>query len=135
MAIRLVLRGLDRATLAKVAEISGQNVYRCMQCGTCTGVCPMSDTMEITPRQAVALMQHGLIEPVKKSQTPWLCASCLACEVRCPRGIELPRVMEALRQLELRDNRDRLEPRKVPAETVAELPQIAMVAGLRKLTG
>ncbi len=135
MAIKILLRGLSESQLNRIAEISGQNIYRCMQCGTCSGVCPMSAEMKTTPRQAVLLLQHGLIDPVLESETPWLCASCHTCQVRCPRGIELPRVMEAIRQLQLRDNVDKLHPRKVPVEDLAEMPQIAMVAGFRKLTG
>ncbi len=134
MSITILLRALDRAMLERVAEISGQNVYKCMQCGTCTSVCPMSGDMEITPRQAMLLIQHGLVEPVLSSRTPWLCASCLNCQVRCPRGIEVTRVMEALRQIILRQNRDMVNPREIPAEEIAEMPPIAMVAGFRKLT-
>lgn len=134
MSVTILLRALDRALLRRVAEISGQNVYRCMQCGTCSAVCPMSDNMEITPRQAMLLLQHGLTEQVLESQTPWLCASCHSCQVRCPRGIEVTRVVEALRQIVLRENQDRVNPREIPAETIAEMPQIALVAGFRKLT-
>ncbi|MBW2457066.1 MAG: 4Fe-4S dicluster domain-containing protein, partial [Deltaproteobacteria bacterium] len=117
-----------------VAEISGENVYKCMQCGTCSGVCPMSDSMNITPRQAFLLLQHGHVEPVLECETPWLCASCHTCQVRCPRGIEITRVMEALRQIKLRNNEDRINPRDVPAEDLAEMPQIALISGFRKLT-
>ena len=134
MSITILLRALDRAMLDRVAEISGQNVYKCMQCGTCSSVCPMSGDMEITPRQAMLLIQHGLVDPVLSSRTPWLCASCHTCQVRCPRGIEVTRVMEALRQIILRENRDMVNPREIPAESIAEMPQIALVAGFRKLT-
>jgi heterodisulfide reductase subunit C len=123
------------AALEKVVEISGQNIYRCMQCGTCTAVCPMTNGMEITPQRAVALLQHGALEPLMESRAPWMCASCLTCQVRCPRGIELPRVMEAIRQLVLRRNRDHLSPCDLGARALSELPQAALVAGFRKLTG
>jgi heterodisulfide reductase subunit C len=134
MAVTILLRSLDEATVARVAEISGQNVYKCMQCGTCSGVCPMSDSMTITPRQALLLLQHGRVEPVLESETQWLCASCHTCQVRCPRGIEIPRVMEAIRQIQLRDNVDKVNPRDVPVESLSEMPQIALVSGFRKLT-
>ncbi len=134
MAVTILLRALDGATLARVAEISGQNVYKCMQCGTCSSVCPMSDSMTITPRQAMLLLQHGHVEPVADSETPWLCASCTTCEVRCPRGIEVPRVMEAIRQLKLRENVDKVNPRAIPVEDLSAMPQIALGAGFRKLT-
>jgi heterodisulfide reductase subunit C len=135
MAVQVLLRRLDHATLEKVAEISNQNIYRCMQCGTCTAVCPMTSSMELTPQRVVALLQHGRVDLLLESRTPWICASCLTCQVRCPRGIELPRVMEAIRQLMLRRRHDQLSPSSVSAESRAELPQAALVAGFRKLTG
>jgi heterodisulfide reductase subunit C len=135
MAVQMLLSELDETILHKVAEISNQNIYRCMQCGTCTAVCPMVTDMEITPQRVVALLQHGIVDPLMESRTPWLCASCLTCQVRCPRGIELPRVMEAIRQLMLRRRHDQLSPRSIPSASLAELPQIALVAGFRKLTG
>jgi heterodisulfide reductase subunit C len=135
MAIRVLLRSLDQAQLRKLAEISGQNIYRCMQCGTCSGVCPMNESMDLTPRQAVHLLQHGMIDQVLEAKTPWVCASCHTCQVRCPRGLELPRVMEALRQVVLRENVDKVNPRKVPVEELTDMPQMALVAGFRKLTG
>jgi len=134
MAVTILLRALDEATLARVAEISGQNVYKCMQCGTCSSVCPMSDSMKITTRQAMLLLQHGHVDTVLQSETPWLCASCHECQVRCPRGIEITRVMEAIRQLQLRNNEDKINPREIPAEDLAEMPQIALITGFRKLT-
>ncbi|MBW2527730.1 MAG: 4Fe-4S dicluster domain-containing protein [Deltaproteobacteria bacterium] len=135
MAIRVLLRSLNRDQLKKVAEISGQNVYRCMQCGTCSGVCPMNESMDLTPRQAVLMLQHGLVDEVLEAKTPWVCASCHTCEARCPRGLELPKVMEAIRQMQLRQNEDKVNPRKVPVEELTDMPQMALVAGFRKLTG
>ena len=42
--------------------------------------------------------------------------------------------MEAIRQLTLRKNENFVEPSKLPAETVKEVPQIAMVSCFRKMT-
>ncbi|MGD8227745.1 MAG: hypothetical protein PVI20_08190, partial [Desulfobacteraceae bacterium] len=66
--------------------------------------------------------------------TCWVCAACHSCNVRCPRGVDLPRVMEALRLMTLRKNKNYIEPSELPADTVKECPQIALVAGFRKLT-
>ena len=134
MHVKVRVRARDSATLKKVAEISGENVYKCMQCGTCTAVCPMAAEMDVTPRAAMLLMQHGFVEQVLDSKTPWLCASCHNCEVRCPRGIEVARAIEALRQIRLRENEDRINPRAIPTETLSEAPQVALVSVMRKLT-
>jgi heterodisulfide reductase subunit C2 len=134
MTIRRVPWTKGQQTLQRVADISGQNVYRCMQCGTCTAVCPMSLDMDITPRHAVLMLQHEMADEVLASRTAVLCASCHSCQVRCPRAIELPRIMEALRQVVLRGNVDLIQPRRVPAEELRDAPQMAWVACFRKLT-
>jgi heterodisulfide reductase subunit C len=54
--------------------------------------------MDYTPRHVIRLLQLGLGEEAIKSHTPWLCASCQACYTRCPREVNLPRLMEAVRQ-------------------------------------
>ncbi len=119
----------------KLAELSGENVKLCMQCGTCTGSCPMAEKMDFVPRKVMHYAQFGLEEMLNNINTYWNCASCLSCTVRCPRDIDIAKVMEALRQLVLRTNENFIEPSKIPVELVKELPQMAMVAGFRKLTG
>jgi heterodisulfide reductase subunit C len=120
--------------IAKVAELSGENIYQCMQCGTCSAVCPMVDSMGFTTRMGIHLLQFGRTEEVMKAQIGEFCASCHSCVVRCPRGIDVPRVFEAVRLLALRDNVDLIKLGEIPEETMAEAPQIAFVSTFRKLT-
>ena len=94
----------------------------------------MSFAMDLLPNPIMCLIQLGLEEDIANSDTIWFCASCLTCTVRCPRGVDVSRVMEALRLLTLRKNINFIEPSKIDPETVAELPQIALVSGFRKLT-
>ena len=121
--------------LRKIKEISGEDVSVCMQCGTCSGVCPMAVSTRSKPRRIMLLLQRGRVQQLLESDMPWLCASCHSCVVNCPRGIDIPKVMEALRQILLRDRQDHMDPRDVAAEDLREMPQIAMVTGFRKLTG
>lgn len=134
MSVKITLQALNDEVVVKISEISGENVNSCMQCGTCSAVCPMVESMELTSRQVMLLLQHGLYEKLVDSTTPWICASCHTCKVRCPRGVDVPRVMEALRQILLRSNEDQINPRRIPAEKISDLPQIALVSGFRKLT-
>jgi heterodisulfide reductase subunit C len=94
----------------------------------------MAAEMEYSPRKVMHLAQFGLQEKLADINTYWKCASCHACTVKCPRGIDIAKVMEALRQQVLRTNKNYIEPSEMSAETIAELPQIALVAGFRKLT-
>ncbi len=135
MRIQLSSTKVSSEFVKKVAELSGQNLNLCYQCGKCSAGCPMSHAMDFLPNQIIRLMQLGLEEEIGKSKTLWLCASCLTCAVRCPKGVDISRVMEALRLITLRKNIDFMEPSKIPPETIAEMPQIALVSGFRKLTG
>jgi heterodisulfide reductase subunit C len=123
-----------QALVRKVGELSGENVHQCMQCGTCSAVCPMIEAMQLTTRQAIHLLQFGQVERVMDARIGEFCASCHTCQVRCPRGIEVPRVFEAVRLLTLRGNVDLIDLPHIPKETLAEAPQIAFVSSFRKLT-
>lgn len=135
MAILISKRTVDGNFMRRIREISGENFNQCFQCGTCAGSCPMSAHINATPRKLMALLQLGQAAAMEEVNTHWVCASCHTCEVRCPRGIDIPKIMEALRQVVLRRNINRIEPSNLQPEEVIDLPQIAMVAGFRKLTG
>jgi len=124
-----------REFVRKVKELSGQNLQLCYQCGMCSGNCPAAANMDISPRRIIELARLGLDEEIANSKTVWVCASCLACAVNCPRGFDLSKVMEAIRLLTLRKNIDHIRPEDISPQQRCELPQIAMVSGLRKFTG
>ncbi|MFH1218843.1 MAG: 4Fe-4S dicluster domain-containing protein [Candidatus Eisenbacteria bacterium] len=134
--IRLSRKKVGSEFVKRVNEISGQNVHTCYQCGRCSAGCPLTFAMKDLPNQVIRLVQLGLEEDVLASNTMWVCASCLACHARCPRGVDLAKVMEALRAIKLRPGaEDRIKLEEISKETLARLPQQALVSGLRKLTG
>jgi heterodisulfide reductase subunit C len=55
--------------------------------------------MDLGPRQIMRAVQLGLKQEVLQSSTIWLCVFCQTCSVRCPREIDIARVMESLRIL------------------------------------
>ncbi len=77
----------------------GHKIKNCLQCGTCTGACPVSYAMDITPRETIALFRAGMLEEILKSKTIWICASCYSCTVRCPMGIRVTDTLYALKRL------------------------------------
>jgi heterodisulfide reductase subunit C len=92
--------------------------------------------MKDLPNQVIRMVQLGLEEDALGSDTIWVCASCLMCQGRCPRGVDLAKVMEALRAIRLRPGtEDRINLQKMSKKALARLPQQALVSGLRKLTG
>lgn len=131
---RLIITEENLKFLKKVEELSGEVITQCDQCGTCSGSCPMVSEMDITPSQMMRMVQLGESE-VMESKAMWLCASCFACTVRCPRGLDLSRVAEALRQIRLRKGVDYIDIKKFSKDEMKRLPQIALISGMRKLTG
>ena len=118
----------------RVEELSGENVFACYQCGMCSAGCPYAEEMDRLPSQVIRDLQ--LDDPtLLDSNAMWVCASCLACEVRCPKGVDLAKLMEALRQIHLRATLDRVSLDRLSKDEIRELPQIALVASLRKKTG
>jgi heterodisulfide reductase subunit C len=101
------LPGLMTRTEAELRQVfleqvkavpAGERIRRCIQCGTCTGSCPVSYAMDISPRQLIALFRAGELETIMKSRSIWLCASCYACTTRCPAGIKITDIIYALKR-------------------------------------
>lgn len=134
MTLTITAQTQSIQSIEKLKELSGESVKLCMQCATCTGMCPMAQEMDCTPRKVMHMAQFGLADKLAEINSYWKCASCHACTVKCPRGIDIAKVMEALRQQVLRKSRNYIEPSRLSAEQVAEMPQIALVAGFRKFT-
>jgi len=66
---------------------AGDLFWSCIQCGVCSGSCPMGEAMDYAPRRAVKMLLDGRAKEVLESNTPWLCISCHTCAVRCPRKL------------------------------------------------
>ncbi len=77
----------------------GKNLNKCIQCGTCTGSCPASYVMDVTPREVIALFRAGDIRSILSSRTIWICASCYACTVRCPQNIPVTDIIYMLKRM------------------------------------
>ena len=75
---------------------TGAKVERCWQCVKCTAGCPLAEQFDLTPNQVMRSLQMN-DESVLASRAIWLCASCYTCATRCPRGIDVTGVMDALR--------------------------------------
>ena len=102
---------LRRVFLEQVNLIpAGERINRCIQCGTCTGSCPVSYAMDISPRQLIALFRAGEMERIMKSRTIWICASCYSCTPRCPSGIKITDIIYALKRTAMEKNLKAAEP-------------------------
>lgn len=73
------------------------DVSACFQCGKCSAGCPVGFAMDILPHQIVRLAQLAETKMTINSEAIWLCNSCGICLARCPRAVDLPKLMKELR--------------------------------------
>ncbi len=92
--------------IERVRKLSGQDVRKCYQCGKCSAGCAVHNCqgMDVSPNRVMRMVQLGMEEEVLKSKTIWVCVLCSTCTTRCPRDIDIARVMDALRILSKKNN-------------------------------
>jgi heterodisulfide reductase subunit C len=134
MRVKLKMGEDQKRFIDRISDLSGQNVYKCYQCGRCSAGCPFAFEMDLLPNQIIRLVQMGLQEEVAKSKTLYLCASCFTCQARCPKGIDIARVMEAIRLIIDPKGTDAFGPNEIPVALADELPQQVLVAVCRKFS-
>jgi len=74
----------------------GDKLNLCMQCGVCSGSCPIGVQMDYGPRKLFMMIRAGMKEEVLSSNTMWNCTSCYRCVVRCPRGVPVTYILQDL---------------------------------------
>ena len=121
----------DKAILLR--EMSGANVDKCMKCGKCSASCPSYDEMDIRPHQFVSYVQNEDVEALLESKSLWKCLSCFACVERCPRDVKPAMIIEAVRQMVVRQRGGNyLLPDEVPELLDEELLQQLLASAFRK---
>ncbi len=94
--------------------------------------CPVAPFMDYKPHQIIHLVRLN-DKRALNSNAIWFCVSCLYCSARCPRDIDVARVVEGLRAMNIRVKRDVIGFREI--KELKKLPSIALVASGRKYTG
>ena len=74
----------------------GKKMSMCMQCGMCSGSCPIGTEMDQGPRKLFMMIRAGMKDEVFNSSTIWNCTSCYNCVVRCPRGVPVTYIIQDL---------------------------------------
>ena len=134
MRTNLSRRKIHDPFVTKVEELSGQNLLGCYQCGKCSAGCPAVQEMDILPNQIIRFAQLGLKEELLASKAIWVCASCMTCNVRCPKGINIAEVSEAIRQILLRQRKDHVKVQELTPSERGDVPPIALISNFRKFT-
>ena len=118
-----------------IKEISGVNPLKCMKCGKCTASCPAYSEMDIKPHQFVSYVINDDIESLLASKSVQMCLSCFACVERCPRNVQPGRLVDAARQMVVRQRGEEMfSPEDIPclAEADEDVPQQLLVSAFRK---
>ena len=116
-----------------IQEISGVNPLKCMKCGKCSATCPSFDEMDIKPHQFVSYVIHEDVEALMNSKSLWKCLSCFACVERCPRDVKPGKLIDAARQMVVRQRGEGyLSPDEIPELLDPELPQQLLVSAFRR---
>ena len=79
-----------------------EGLKTCINCGTCTAICPAAEFYKYDPRKIVDTVQRkdeAEIEALLRSDTIWYCGECMSCSTRCPRGNTAGLIIMALRNL------------------------------------
>ena len=112
---------------------SGVNPKKCMKCGKCSATCPAFDEMDIKPHQFVSYVANENIEALVNSKSLWKCLSCFACVERCPRDVQPGKIIDAARQVLVRQRgQNYLKADEIPELLDEELPQQLLVSAFRK---
>ncbi len=92
MATTAVAQGpsFTKAFYASLYEVAdGERIRTCLQCGTCSGVCPFGYLMDYPPGRMIAALRADMFDRVITTDTVWMCVSCYACTQVCPARIPL----------------------------------------------
>jgi len=109
---------LEWANGTGVVDAAGEAVRYCIQCGTCSAVCPVSEYMEYSPRQINALLLAGQWDELLRSKSIWFCTGCYACTVACPMQFPITESIAALKRESVRRG---LQPRRFPTAVMARV--------------
>ena len=111
--------------LEEAKERSGEDLSLCYQCLKCTAGCPTAPQMDIRPNTIIRMIQMGMKDAVLRSHAIWLCVSCETCGTRCPNKIDIGVLMDALREMAVKE--------KVPAaEKNIHLLHEAFIESIRR---
>lgn len=123
----------EKKLVEEIQEISGVNPLKCMKCGKCSATCPSYNEMDIKPHQFVSYVINEDIESLVNSKSLWKCLSCMACVQRCPRDVKPGKLIDAARQMVVRQRGGNyLKPEEIPELLDEDVPQQLLVSAFRR---
>ncbi|MDD5748209.1 MAG: (Fe-S)-binding protein [Actinomycetota bacterium] len=87
--------GVEQGTFVQKYDLLG-----CIQCGRCTGGCPVTSRTELNVRRIVyESIDDEKLEDLSNKPEIWDCTTCNTCAIRCPKGLEPFEVLIGLRSM------------------------------------
>ena len=132
--------------IKELQQHTGVNVNRCYQCGKCTAGCQLADEMDFSPSLLMHMLQtrdEELFQQLLHSKSIWLCVTCENCVSRCPMQINIPEIMDYLRELSAKEHKVNVESRNIVAfhrafldsiKFTGRLFEIGLIAGYKART-
>ncbi len=89
----------------RLAHIVRSTLYPCIQCGKCTGSCPIST---ISPHFNIRRILYEMIntegeEVAHKKEMIWDCSTCTTCVTRCPKQVDPADLVISVRSVLVED--------------------------------
>jgi heterodisulfide reductase subunit C len=98
-------RYLDLDFKYKISQSNaGKDLYECFSCGTCTAGCPERELDALySPRKVIKNVLLGMKDPVFCNKFVEICSSHHRCFTQCPQGVEIPRLMNAIKNIAIKE--------------------------------
>ncbi len=88
-------------------QIQETNAFSCMECGKCTGVCPVSrHSKTFSPRLILIKSIRNSHPDALKGADLWSCLTCQQCDTICPSNIQYIEFIQLIRQFVGVENRE-----------------------------
>lgn len=89
---------MDLGLYPEIQKFGATDVSACFSCGTCTAICPMSQTDGTFPRRIIRYAQLGMKDALLSSKELWACYQCGECSESCPTEADPSEFMAATRR-------------------------------------
>jgi len=96
----------EKGLRQEVEQACGVDLDLCYECGKCSGGCSTGHHYDFTPRKIIQLVRLGkprsIEDKLLNMDALSICVSCRLCVERCPSGIDIPGIIDYLRERALR---------------------------------